>query len=88
MRRPDTYAGDQNKGHTRPDGTATALAMLLHEMRLCKHGASLRLVACVCPDSQQVEHGRTVALGEFVATIFATNSSILGGVMSKINRDK
>lgn len=31
---------------------------------------------------------RALALGEFVATIFATNSSILGGVMSKINRDK
>ena len=29
-----------------------------------------------------------VALGEFVAIIFSINGSILGGVMSKINRDK
>ena len=28
------------------------------------------------------------ALGEFVATIFATNDSILGGAVSKTNRDK
>ena len=29
-----------------------------------------------------------LALGMFVATIFSTNGSILGGAMSKINRDK
>ena len=29
-----------------------------------------------------------LALGEFVAIIFSINGSILGGVMSKINRDK
>ena len=29
-----------------------------------------------------------IALGGLVATIFSTNDSIFGGVMSKINRDK
>ena len=52
---------------------------------------SLRLQCCGVTERevQDFDHrGEKFALGKFVATIFEINDSILGAVMSKINRDK
>ena len=51
--------------------------------------ANLRAdVVAKVEDSKESQAGVAIALGMFVATIFSTNDSILGGAMSKINRDK